>query len=95
MCTKGLVKHLQEATHRTKIKKEPISQRQKQTHKLYKQTKIKSVVKALIKPARLPFKSSKTYSRVLGIGCDIPSINTCVTKMGLRVLKRTRRRKVK
>ena len=54
MCTKGLVKHLQETTHRTKIKKEPISQRQKQTHKLYKQTKIKSVVKALIKPARLP-----------------------------------------
>jgi hypothetical protein len=48
----------------------------KKTKKKKKAEKSKvPLVRALIKPARLPLKSWKTSSTVLGIGCGIPSIH--------------------
>lgn len=51
--------------------------------------KIKPVVRALIKPARLPLKSLKTSSTVRDIGCGKPSIFTRSCSLYARVFVRT------
>jgi hypothetical protein len=65
-----------ELTKFAKKKKKKKKRKTTQTKKKKKAEKSKvPLVRALIKPARLPLKSWKTSSTVLGIGCGIPSIH--------------------
>jgi len=78
-------RHLQIQPQRNELTNKKNFKKKKKKKKKRKPTKTKKkkkaekskvpLVRALIKPARLPLKSWKTSSTVLGIGCGIPSIH--------------------